>query len=532
MTDQRDRLATYRSMRDFSATPEPAGSEAAPGTGRFVVQRHRARRLHYDVRLEIDGVLVSWAVPKGPTLDPAVRQLAVHVEDHPVEYFDFEGLIPHGEYGGGDVIVWDWGTWQPSGSDDPAAAVADGELHFDVQGEKLAGRFVLVRTRRGGSRGKEQWLLLHKNDDHAVPGWDPEEHPRSVKSGRINDEVADAPETLWRSDRPAGEAAVHLGRTPPRWDPPTSDELAALDALGRKGRWTVQGLEVQLTNLDKVLFPARDAEPPVTKRDFVRYHAQIAPYMLPFLYDRPVNLHRYPDGVDKPGFWHKEVPSHAPEWLTQWRNEEADPGETVCYAVVDSVAALVWMANFGVVELNPWISRLPDVHEPTWALIDVDPGERSSFDDVLVLARMYRTALEHLGVVAAPKVTGRRGVQIWVPVAEGYTFADTREWVEKVSRAIGRTVPDMISWEWHKDRRGGLARLDYTQNAINKTLIAPYSARPAPGAPVSVPIGWDELDDPDLRPDRWTIRTVLDRVEEAGDPLADLIGRPQRLPEL
>jgi bifunctional non-homologous end joining protein LigD len=531
MTDQRDRLATYRSMRDFSATPEPAGGDAAPGTGRFVVQRHRARRLHYDVRLEVDGVLASWAVPKGPSLDPKSRQLAVHVEDHPIEYFDFEGLIPHGEYGGGDVIVWDWGTWSPSGTDDPAAAIADGELHFDLRGDKLAGRFVLVRTGRERS-GKDQWLLLHKNDDHAVAGWDPEEHPRSVKTGRTNDEVAAAPEAMWRGDRPAAEAAVDLRRTPPSWDPPTPDELAALDALGRKGRWTVQGLEVALTNLDKVLFPARDGEPPVTKRDFVRYHAQVAPHMLPFLHDRPVNLHRYPDGVDAPGFWHKEVPSHAPEWLTQWHNEEADPGETVCYAVVDSVAALVWMANFGAVELNPWTSRLPDVHEPTWALIDVDPGERSTFSDVLVLARLYRTALEHLGVAAAPKVTGKRGVQIWVPIAGGYSFTDTRAWVEKVSRAIGRTVPDMISWEWQKDRRGGRARLDYTQNAINKTLVAPYSARPAAGAPVSVPIRWDELDDPDLRPDRWTIRTVLDRVREAGDPLRELIGRPQRLPEL
>jgi bifunctional non-homologous end joining protein LigD len=531
MTDQADRLSTYRSMRDFTATSEPAGAQVRASTGRFVVQRHRARRLHYDFRLEIDGVLVSWAVPKGPSLDPKARQLAVHVEDHPIEYFDFEGIIPRGEYGGGDVVVWDWGTWEAARTDDPGAAVADGELHFDVRGEKLAGRFVLVRTGRGRS-GKEQWLMLHKNDEHAVPGWDPEEHPRSVKSGRTNDEVAADPDALWRGDLPAAEAAVALGSTPPAWDPPTPDELAALDALGRKGRWTVQGLDVQLTNLDKVLFPARDGEPPVTKRDFVRYHAQVAPHLLPFLYDRPVNLHRYPDGTDKPGFWHKEMPDYAPEWLTQWRNEEADPGETVCYAVVDNVAALVWMANWGAVELNPWTSRLPDVHEPTWALIDVDPGERTSFDDVLVLARLYRAALEHLGVAAAPKVTGKRGVQIWVPVGGGYTFADTRGWVEKVSRAIGRTVPDMISWEWHKDRRRGLARLDYTQNAINKTLIAPYSARPAPGAPVSVPITWDDLDDPDLRPDRWTIRTALDRVREAGDPLAELIGRPQRLPEL
>src|SRR5690606_23805110 len=111
-------------------------------------------------------------------------------------------------------------------------------------------------------------------------------------------------------------------------------------------------------------------------------------------------------------------------------------------------------------------SRLPDVHAPTWALIDIDPGTASTFDDVLVLARLFRTALDHLGVAAAPKVTGSRGVQIWVPVTSGCTFGETRAWVERISRAVGRTVPELVSWEWYKDRRGGLARLDYTQNAI------------------------------------------------------------------
>ncbi|MBW3579621.1 MAG: ATP-dependent DNA ligase [Actinobacteria bacterium] len=532
MSDAQQRLATYRAKRDFSVTAEPAGTAVASGSRRFVVQRHRARRRHYDLRLEVDGVLASWAVPKGPTLDPRARQLAVHVEDHPIEYFDFEGVIPKGQYGGGDVIVWDWGTWQPVRTDDPSKAIQRGELHFDLDGEKLGGRFVLVRRDRDRS-GKEQWLLLHKDDDHARAGWDPEDHPRSVKTGRTNEEVAAAPDTLWRSDLPAGEAAIRLGPGSVRsWDPPTEEELGQLDAMDGRGRWLLQGREVRLTNLDKVLFPALARGAPVTKRDLVRYHAVIAPWMLPYLVDRPVNLHRYPEGVDRPGFWHKEVPSHAPEWLTRWRNEEAGPGETECYAVVDSLAALVWMANFGAVELNPWTSRLPRVREPTWALIDIDPGEHTNFDDVVVLARLYRTALAHLEVAATPKVTGKRGVQIWVPIAPGYTFDDTRTWVEKVSRAIGRTVPDLVSWEWHKDRRNGLARLDYTQNAINKTLIAPFSARPAPGAPVSVPIHWDELDDPDLRPDRWTIGTVLDRLDAAGDPLAPLIGRPQRLPAL
>src|SRR6516164_1414666 len=155
------RLAAYQRKRDFARTPEPAGAPPrpdSPGRRRFVVQRHRARRVHYDLRFEIDGVLVSWAVPKGPTLDPAVRRLAVHVEDHPIEYLHFEGVIPSGEYGGGDVIVWDTGTWEPHATDDPAASVAAGELHADVDGRKLRGRLVLVR-RGDGRGGSDQWLL-------------------------------------------------------------------------------------------------------------------------------------------------------------------------------------------------------------------------------------------------------------------------------------------------------------------------------------------------------------------------------------
>jgi len=184
-----DPLARYRRMRDFDRTPEPSGEDttlAPSDRRRFVVHRHRATRLHHDLRLELDGVLVSWAVPKGMTLDPDVRRLAVHVEDHPLDYFDFEGVIGAGAYGGGDVIVWDWGWWEPAG-DDPAADLAKGSLHVDLFGVRLSGRYALAR--RGTERGKEQWIVIHKHDDAARPGWDPEDHLTSVASGRTNDEV-------------------------------------------------------------------------------------------------------------------------------------------------------------------------------------------------------------------------------------------------------------------------------------------------------------------------------------------------------
>jgi bifunctional non-homologous end joining protein LigD len=191
-------LETYRRRRRFGQTPEPPGEPlrrrgktgATATTGRFVVQRHRARRLHYDVRLEIDGVLVSWAVPRGPTLDPGQRRLAVQVEDHPLEYFSFEGVIPRAQYGAGDVIVWDWGRWTADPSiGDAADALRHGELKIRLEGEKLRGNFVLIRTDRM-KRGKDKWLLIKRRDEAAVEGWDAEDHPASVKTGRTNDDVA------------------------------------------------------------------------------------------------------------------------------------------------------------------------------------------------------------------------------------------------------------------------------------------------------------------------------------------------------
>jgi bifunctional non-homologous end joining protein LigD len=545
MAARSEPLSTYREKRNFDRTSEPAGaaepaSSSRAGERRFVVQRHRARRLHYDLRFEIDGVLVSWAVPKGPTLDPTAKRAAVHVEDHPIEYLDFEGVIPKGEDGGGDVVVWDTGTWTPQGSNhpaDPAAAVAAGELHAEMHGSKLRGRLVLVRRNTDGS-GKEQWLLLHKRDKYAVPGWDPEEHLRSVLSGRTNEEVAADPDRLWRSDLPAAQASIDLkagaGRQPaPLATPPeTQQAIARIDALRGGGTVDIYGRRLRLTNLDKPLFPGRDGESPVTKQELVRYAAAIAPLALPYLAGRALNMHRYPNGAAGKGFWHKQLPAHAPDWIGRWDNAEADPGETSTYLVVDEPAALVWAANFGALEWHAWTSRTDQPHRPDYALIDIDPGASTSWEQVLTLARLHRTALDHLGVRAQPKVTGRRGIQIWIPIFRGPSFDETRAWVQELSRAVGAVVPELLSWKWDVRDRGGLARLDYTQNAINKTLVSPYSPRAAAGAPVSAPIDWDELDDPTLRPDAVTIRTIGDRLASRGDPFRSLLDAGQRLPPL
>ena len=531
------KLTTYRRKRDFARTPEPSGapaSSAAPldaDAPRFVVQLHRARRLHYDLRFEIGGVLVSWAVPRGPTLDPDVKRLAVHVEDHPIEYLDFEGVIPSGQYGGGDVIVWDYGTWEPHATDDPAAAVAAGELHADMHGHKLRGRLILVRRGRDRS-GKEQWLLFHKRDEYAVSGWDPASYPESVLSGRTSDEVKADPRRLWRSDLPAAQASVPVGEAMDHVRRPSADELDALENLGPGGSWEVFGRRLRLTNLDKVLFPPADGQQPATKREFIRYAAIIAPAVLPYLAGRALNMHRFPEGADTKGFWQKQLPEHAPEWIARWDNPEADPGEARTYLVADQPATLVWLANLGALEWHGWTSRVDHPELPDYALVDIDPGPATTWDDVLVLARLHRVALEHLNVAGAPKLTGRRGIQIWIPIARGPSFEDTRRWTKQLSQAVGGAVPELVSFEWNVRDRGGKARQDYTQNIHNKTLVAPYSPRAAPGAPVSAPITWDELDDPSLRPGTFTIRDYPGRLDRAGDPFRVVLTTRQELPPI
>jgi bifunctional non-homologous end joining protein LigD len=201
------KLAEYRRKRDFTRTAEPRGG-SAPSKQKlaFVIQKHAASHLHYDLRLELDGVMKSWAVPKGPSLDPTVKRLAMEVEDHPIEYNTFEGTIPKGEYGGGTVMLWDRGTYSYGGSDpDPMEGLRHGyqkgDFKFVLYGKRVRGSWVLVRTRRD-QQGRAQWLLIKHRDEYAAPGSDvTEEHQTSVATGRTMQEIAAGRSRVWRSNR-------------------------------------------------------------------------------------------------------------------------------------------------------------------------------------------------------------------------------------------------------------------------------------------------------------------------------------------
>jgi bifunctional non-homologous end joining protein LigD len=307
-------------------------------------------------------------------------------------------------------------------------------------------------------------------------------------------------------------------------DDEVEEALQRLRVMPATGTWEVAGRRLKLTNLDKVFWP----EDSLTKRDMVDYYVRMAPLLLPYLRERPLSTQVFPDGIAGKSFWRKDKPTHAPDWIRSWpfRGE----GGTKHWIVCEEVATLGWLANAGVVDLHPWHSRVDAPEQPDWAVYDLDPFEPASFDDVKDIARLVRAALGHYGLRGFPKTSGQTGLQIYVPLRRGPDYAAVRGWVEDVARAIGRIVPERISWEWTVSKRTGKIRIDYTQNILNKTLAAPYSLRPGPGAPASAPIAWEELDDATLRPDRWTIRDIGARVAEVGDLFLGVLDGDQDLP--
>ena len=229
-----DKLAKYRSKRDFTRTPEPSGERPAASANRrrFVIQKHAASRLHYDFRLELDGVFKSWAVTRGPSLDPHDKRLAVEVEDHPLEYGDFEGTIPDGEYGGGTVQLWDRGYWEPAGDKPPQEALAEGDFKFTLDGKRLHGGWVLVRMKHDRLGGKRtNWLLIKHRDDDAREGNGDAilAEDRSVASGRTMASIAAG---KGRAPKPFMAAGTKPAKPNAVWD--TSQGLAADQRRRRK----------------------------------------------------------------------------------------------------------------------------------------------------------------------------------------------------------------------------------------------------------------------------------------------------------
>jgi bifunctional non-homologous end joining protein LigD len=471
-----NRLATYRAKRDFGVTGEPLGAKDRPGEAlSFVIQKHAASSLHYDFRLEWDGVLVSWAVPKGPSLDPADKRMAIHVEDHPLSYGTFEGTIPPGQYGAGTVIVWDTGTWEPV--DDPAEGLAKGKLAFRLRGRKLSGLWELVKIAKGGER-QEPWLLFKKRDEHARP--------------RAEYDVLQAlPDSV--NARPMKTARVAKKSAP---------------------AVVASAAELKITHGERVI----DAASGATKMDLVHYYESIAEWILPHLKGRPCSLVRGPDGVDGQLFFQKHADRiHIPGI------KELDPAlwpEHGALLEVGSAKALVGSAQMNVVELHTWNSTSRNIDKPNRLIFDLDPGEGTSWSDVQEGARLVHAFLDDLGLASWLKTSGGKGLHVVVPLVPKLGFEAVKDFSQAVVQQLARDVPSRFVAKSGAANRIGKVFVDYLRNGLGATTAVAFSARARPGLGVSMPVAWEELAALESGA-QWTIATARDHVSgQQTDPWA------------
>jgi DNA ligase D-like protein (predicted polymerase)/DNA ligase D-like protein (predicted 3'-phosphoesterase) len=524
-------LESYRKKRNFKRTPEPRGRVVKANRRRFVVQEHHASRLHFDFRLEVEGVLKSWSVPKGPTLDPQEKRLAVATEDHPVDYLKFEGHIEEGNYGAGEMRIWDAGTYEivPDNKDSkdrgPAAAFRKGKLSFILKGDKLRGEFNLIRMKNRD----RQWLLIKGKDEFSEPGWkletilpseDRDLKPASQKREQRSDK-RDGKKTLSRRKKKSVSSEAAIGERPI-----SAAQFFRARRLSGDANVKVKNDILALTNLDKVYWP----ENCYTKGDLIKYYYEISPHLLPHLQDRPLILKRFPDGITK-GFFYQHDIDDASEYIRTSRIKVTE-GHRVDYIIGGTLANLLYTANLGAIEQHPWHSRIHNLDHPDWIVFDLDPEEGVRYRTICEVALGVKEALEQLSLACYAKTSGSRGMHIYVPIKAEYDYRQVAGFAEQVAEMVAGKQPEIATTERSlKKRRSGQVYVDHLQNNRGKSIVAPYSVRPREGATVSTPLDWSEVERKKITPQDFTIKNIVKRIERKGDLFASVLSDRQSLGE-
>lgn len=802
-------LTKYIEKRNFKKTSEPKGGKTTGKKLSFVVQRHHASHLHYDFRLELDGVLKSWAVPKGPSLNPKDKRLAMMVEDHPYDYRSFEGTIPKGNYGAGIVNIFDEGTYEAIDDQkyDLHKGLHSGNLKFVLHGKKLKGEFALVKMKESEQNA---WLLIKHRDKYAVdnkynaedkvsakvkkqgedfkkekedvalpkkskPALKKDDHQpmlaklvkyvteeenwifeekldgyrgiAKVKNGKVSltsrngknlaedyppvikaleklaiDAVLDGEIVVREKDKTnfqalqnydpsqkkvnlhyvvfdvleingsdvrfmpleqrkkllekllsnyqqkeielvkvskltgnefleearkkgwegimakdnesayasgtrssswqkvkiqASQEAIIVGFTKPSgnrnhfgalvlamkneknqlvyigncgtgftekslkeiaellkplqtknkpfaekvaqqrnvtWVEPKvvcevtfsectenqhlrhpvfkgiRDDKKAAEVkhevpISNTAKQTVQDDEqilkygrktLKMTNQNKVYWP----KDKITKGQMVAYYKEMAPYILPHLKDRPLSLNRHPNGIDKPGFFQKDLNTdQIPSWIKYASLKSEHLNKKIDYLICNNEATLLWMANLGCIEINPWISTYRKPEEPLFAVLDLDP-HGVDFKDAIEVALTAKEVLDKLDVVSFVKTSGSKGIHIVVPLHD-YDYEVSKNFIHYVAGLVYEQHADITSLERSPGKRKNKIYLDYLQNRKGQTIVAPYSIRPKPGATVSAPLSWEEVNE-NLQISDFNIFNIKERVAKVGDLWKDI----------
>lgn len=450
-------LTKYNKKRNFDKTTEPEGKKKKSNKKlRFVVQHHLARKEHYDLRLEWNGVLKSWAVPKGPSYNIEEKRLAIMVEDHPLEYRNFEGVIPKGEYGGGTVMLFDEGYFEPINSF--RNGFKNGLLKFKLNGKRLKGLWTLIYYK------DDNWLLI-KEDDEFNEYNNIENIKSSVRTNRTMEEIT--------------------------------------NGINKNIKGTIVGIEI--TNPDKLFYD----KPKITKIDVVKYYKAVSKRMLPYLSNRIISTIRCPEGIDGTCFFKKHFENERDGFckfnLKNKQNKNED------YYYITNVQGLISEVQMNSIEFHIWGSKVDNIKYPDMMVFDLDPDEKLSLKKLREGVRDLKSILDELKLKSFLKTSGGKGYHVVVPIRD-VTWKEFRSIAKNVALLMEKKWPNKYTSNNRMKSRKNKIFIDWIRNTKGATSISPYSLRIRKNATVSMPISWKELDF--IRPNEITLKKALDLIRK------------------
>ena len=509
-----DKLKTYKNKRNGKSN-EPAGIVHMSKSDEliFVVQHHIASHDHFDFRLQWRGVLLSFAVPKGPSLNPEDKRLAIQVEDHPLDYADFEGTIPQGQYGEGTVMLWDSGTWTPNASVDKG--LKKGELKFQLLGHRLKGQWVLIKLK---TKKNNEWLLIKEKDSFSKDDAGIEQFNTSIKTNRTMDEITD-------NKKPKKEKfSFNLSKL--------------MKQMITKDKKDIYVGEVKISNPNKLMFE----KPKVKKIDIVLYYAYMEKYIMPYIDGRVLSVIRCPNGVNGEKFYKKHPTESSSQNVKVVQISSADklkstkkiekkaksekPKKNTDYFYIDNVSGLVSETQMDTIEFHPWGSKYKRIEKPDIMVFDLDPDQDLSIKKLRQGVRDLKSILDTLHIVSFLKTSGGKGYHIVVPFLPSADWKTFRDFAKRIAETMEKIWPDRYTSNMRMEKRQGKIFVDWERNIRGATSVAPYSIRIRPSAPVSMPIAWEELDT--IKPNQITMKKALKKVTET-NPWQDFFTAHQKL---